>query len=209
MKKTKSLNKDRIKYFKEIHKSGNPNNLDWNFGTAGPELANLIINGIIKKGSDVLDIGCGPGLESVFLARQSMNVTAIDILSEPLKFAKKLARLFNVKIKFIEADAIKLPFPAETFNVVNDNFIFHHFEDDVRDQYAREINRVLKHNGIFILRAFSNKMLPGTGPRRLSGDEIVKTFTPYFEIENLSIFRNFPTVKRPDQLHWLGIFRKK
>lgn len=208
MKKIKSLNIEKFKYFEKIYKDKDPNKMDWNFGTASPELAKLVIEGVIKRGAKVLDIGCGPGLESVFLARQGMEVTGIDIFDEALKFARKLAKLFNVKIKFINADALNLPFPNDTFDVVNDNFVFHHFEDHVRDQYAQEIHRVLKKNGIFILRAFSNKMLPGSGPRRLRGNEIVQTFIPYFEIENLSIFRNFPTEKRPDQLHWLCIFRK-
>jgi len=209
MRKTKSLNQEKIRYFEKIYKDKNPNKIDWNFGTAGPELAKLVIDGVIKRGSKILDVGCGPGLESIFLARQGMNVTAIDISIEALRFAKKLAKLFDVKIKFINADALNLPFSDNSFDAVNDNFVFHHFEDSVRDLYAQEISRVLKTGGIFILRAFSNKMLPGSGPRRLTGNEIAQTFMPYFEIENLSIFRNFPTIKRPEQLHWLCIFRKK
>jgi hypothetical protein len=67
---------------------------------------------------------------------------------------------------------------------------------------------VLKNGGIFVLRGFSNKMTPGTGPFRLTGNEILQAFMPYFEVENLSLFKNIPTVKRPDQWHWFGIFRK-
>jgi ubiquinone/menaquinone biosynthesis C-methylase UbiE len=205
--KTKTLDKGRQNYFSDIYKK-DPLLLDWDFGTAGNKLIELVIDGTIKRGSVVLDIGSGPGNEAVFLAKQGMKVTGIDLNPNALVLAKKLADLQAVEVKFIEADALDLPFKKGTFDVVNDTFVFHHFSKNIRLQYAKEVHRVLKTGGIFLIRGFSNKMTPGTGPFRLTGKDIVEPFSHYLEIEHLSLFKNIPTIKRPDQWHWMGIFRK-
>jgi ubiquinone/menaquinone biosynthesis C-methylase UbiE len=205
--KTKALNSQRQIYFGDIYKKGS-SALDWNFGTAGHKLIELVVDNTIKRGSKILDIGSGPGNEAVFLAKQGMKVTGLDLNPEAIELAKKLALLQEADVEFIKGDALKLPFTDESFDVVNDTFVFHHFEKPIRRKYALEISRVLKNGGIFVLRGFSNKMTPGTGPFRLTGNEILQAFMPYFEVENLSLFKNIPTVKRPDQWHWFGIFRK-
>ena len=205
--KTKALNKERQAYFQDIYQKGSAA-LDWNFGAAGHKLIELVIDNTIKRGSKILDIGSGPGNEAIFLAKQGMEVTGLDLNSEAIKLSKKLANLQEVTVKFVQGDAVKLPFKNSSFDVVNDTFVFHHFEKTIRKIYAQEVNRVLKKDGIFILRGFSCKMTSGSGPFRLTGNEILEAFMPYFEVENLSLFRNIPTAKRPDQWHWLGIFRK-
>lgn len=205
--KTKSLDKNRQKYFKEVYE-GESSSLDWNFGTAGHKLIELVINGTLERGSKILDIGSGPGNESIFLAKQGMKVIGLDLNPEAIGLAKKLAKLQNVDVKFVQGDALKLPFKDQAFDVVNDTFVFHHFESSIRRQYAREISRVLKPGGIFILRGFSYRMTPGSGPFRLTSKDVLDAFSPYFSVEHLSLFKNLPTEKRPDQWHWFGIFRK-
>lgn len=207
--KTKAIDRQRRSYFKDIYKKG-ASSLDWNFGTAGHKLIELVINGTLKRGDKILDIGSGPGNEAIFLAKQGMKVTGLDLNPDAIAIAEKLADLQGVdNLKFIQGDALKLPFTDKTFNAVNDTFVFHHFERSIRKKYAREINRVLKKGGFFFLRGFSCKMTPGSGPFRLTGNEILEAFMPYFEVEELSLFKNVPTVKRPDQWHWFAIFRKK
>lgn len=205
--KTNAVNSQRNAYFSDVYKKGG-NLLDWNFGTAGHKLIELVVSGAIKKGDKILDIGSGPGNESVFLAKRGCVVTGVDINANAIKLAKKLANLQGVNVNFLQRDALDLKLKNKSFDVVNDTFVFHHFEKSVRDQYAKEINRVLKPGGVFVLRGFSCKMSTGTGPFRLTGNEILESFMPYFQVEELSLFKNIPTDKRPDQWHWFGVFRK-
>ncbi|HZV13515.1 MAG TPA: class I SAM-dependent methyltransferase [Candidatus Kapabacteria bacterium] len=65
-----------------------------------------------KAGDHVLDVGCGTGIDSIFLAEQGINVTAIDISSEMIAQLKKSATSLNVG-KMIDAkilDITQLPF---------------------------------------------------------------------------------------------------
>lgn len=50
----------------------------WNAEIAEPYLAKLIKKKKIKPGQ-ALDLGCGTGNESIFLAKNRFNVTGIDI----------------------------------------------------------------------------------------------------------------------------------
>ena len=52
-------------------------------------------------------------------------------------------------------------------------------------------------------------MVPGSGPLRLSAEDILTTFMPYFKCEHLSRFMNFPTKDKPEQWHWFTIWIKK
>lgn len=52
------------------------------------------------KRPEVLDIGCGGGRDAIFLAKQRMNVLAIDNENKVLKRAKALAELSGAQVKF-------------------------------------------------------------------------------------------------------------
>ena len=92
-----------------------------------------------KKNLKILDLACGGGWK--FLTEYG-DVTGIDISFNSLKNAKKLYE--NVYL----ADANKLPFPDETFDVVTSIDFFEHIMPDKKQILLKEINRVLKKGGI-------------------------------------------------------------
>ncbi len=66
----------------------------------------------------VLDVGAGPGFISIILAEAGFSVTAIDFAETMLAEAKENAGALADKIKFIQGNAMKLPFDDESFDVV-------------------------------------------------------------------------------------------
>lgn len=104
-----------------------------------------------ENNSSVLDVGCGLGGPCRLLAEEyGCNVTGIDLTEEFIETAKKLTELVNLQdnIKFIQADALNLPFDNETF----DHAWTQHVQMNIADkqQFYSEIFRVLKPNGKFI-----------------------------------------------------------
>jgi hypothetical protein len=92
--------------------------------------------------------------------------------------------------------------------VVNDSFVFHNISDGARPMYAREVHRILRPRGVFLMSAFSDRMADGTGPRRISASEIFQTFGPdRFTCEHLENYLDLPTDARPGQHHWFCLFR--
>jgi ubiquinone/menaquinone biosynthesis C-methylase UbiE len=197
------------KYFAQAYRNTPSINRPWISGAVGIHIVRAVVEGIICRGDRVLDIGCGYGTEAVFLALQGMKVAGMDIVHEALATAKTIAIAYRSPVMWVHGDALALPYESDAFDVITDQGCFHHLIPEQRQGYAEQVARVLRSGGLYMLRGFSDRMTPGSGPRRLSGREILETFLPWLECEELYRFRNLPTEKRPDQWHWWSLWEKK
>ncbi len=57
----------------------------------------------------VMDLGCGVGDKSVFLAKSGFSVTGVDFAPTALKEARAAAEKERVRVTFILADITKIP----------------------------------------------------------------------------------------------------
>jgi ubiquinone/menaquinone biosynthesis C-methylase UbiE len=98
------------------------------------------------------DIACGPGtfLGQVRRAFPRLPALAIDLSEAYLREAKRrLAR--RPRIQPVVAKAEALPLPDASLDLATCIFLFHELPPDVRATVAREIARVMKPGGLFIL----------------------------------------------------------
>jgi 2-polyprenyl-3-methyl-5-hydroxy-6-metoxy-1,4-benzoquinol methylase len=172
-------------------------NTPWITAAVGTELQRLLKEGIIRDGMRVLEIGCSIGVESSFLAKHGMNVTGVDFVSGTIEIAKEYAELVGANVEYICADFLELKTDGleGTFDLIFDQGCFHHFPINDRDKYAKKVSTLLKKEGLFFLRSFSNRMIPSPtndGPWRVSSDDINDTFHKYFITEHLYLFNNLP-----------------
>ncbi len=103
----------------------------------------------IRPDDAILDIGGGPGHYAVHYARQGHPVTLLDLSDENVRFAKKKARQYGVKITALQGNALDLSrFPDHSFDTV---FLmgplYHLMKEESRIQAVREAARVLKPGG--------------------------------------------------------------
>jgi len=119
----------------------------------------LIERSGIRQGMTVLDLGCGSGAFTTFLARavgERGKVYAVDIQPAMLKQLEgKLARPENQDIKNIElkpASAYNLPFEDRALDLVYMVTVLQEIPD--RSRALREIKRVLKLGGILAVTEF-------------------------------------------------------
>jgi ubiquinone/menaquinone biosynthesis C-methylase UbiE len=113
----------------------------------------LIERSGIKKGMHVLDLGCGSGAFTPFIARtvgEKGKVYALDIQADMLKqLENKLHRSENRdinNIKLIEGNAYELPFDDSSLDLVNMVTVLQEIPD--RNKALHEVKRVLKPGGI-------------------------------------------------------------
>lgn len=102
------------------------------------------------KGTRVLEIGCGRGALSVYLARRGARVTGVDVSSNCIAAARLLARANRVRPRFVHATATRLPFKDESFDRVVGMSILHHLPESEVAAAALEVHRVLKPHGTAI-----------------------------------------------------------
>lgn len=74
----------------------------------------------ISPGMKVLDLCCGDGIHSLFLARLGADLIAVDIAENSIKLAELRAENAGIRgIRFLVADAEELPFSqGEKFDVI-------------------------------------------------------------------------------------------
>jgi len=195
-------------FYNKVYGERSPASLEWVAGTASPELIKLVWEGVIPRGSRILEVGSGVGTESVFLAVREMKVTGVDVSSAAVEIASKLAAIYGVEVDFRQGDALKLDLPDQTFDFVCDQGVFHHLRDEERPVYSAEMARVLKPGGSLLLRCFSDKIPGGPQPRRVTSRELIDTLIPHFKLELLERVLSFSTQQRQAPLGWNSIWER-
>ncbi|MBI4303241.1 MAG: class I SAM-dependent methyltransferase [Chloroflexi bacterium] len=107
----------------------------------------------IKDGEKVLDVGCGSGTLLIEAKTRYPNsdFVGIDPDKKILKFAERKLEQAGVKARLVQGFAQELPFPSASFDLVISTLIFHHLPPSVKKEATRDIYRVLKEKGRFLL----------------------------------------------------------
>ena len=102
-----------------------------------------------------LDIGCGYGYgtNTISSSTKIKNIIGIDIVEEVINEANK--KYSNDKCSFILGDALALPFEDNQFDTVISFENIEHVND--YEVYLKEMKRVLKPSGIFLLSTPNNR----------------------------------------------------
>ena len=112
-------------------------------------VANPWTMGRLAEGERVLDLGSGAGTDSLIAAQmvgEGGSVTGIDMTPAMLAKAREAAaEMGAANVEFVEAEAERLPFPDESFDVVVSNGVIDLIPD--KDAVFSELFRVLVPGG--------------------------------------------------------------
>src|SRR6185436_13925097 len=93
----------------------------------------------------VLEVGCGLGTDGAQFAKAGANYTGIDLTDAAVDLARRRFELFDLPGTFRVADAEKLDFPDNSFDIVYSHGVLHHTPDT--PGAIREVHRVLRNGG--------------------------------------------------------------
>lgn len=144
-----------------------------------PELVRQVEDGPAPAGASALDVGCGSGVEALYLAHCGYRVVGLDLSPSALAVARRRSlppesprrgpghsRLGRdrpersparaspgpLALLWCAGRAGALPLGSGSVHLALDRGLIHVVERDARPAYAREIHRVLAPGGRFLVR---------------------------------------------------------
>lgn len=109
-----------------------------------------------------LELGCGSGTESIYLAGQGWDATGIDLVPRALAIARRRASRAGVSPRFLEGDVTRL---GETgvgrgYDLLIDYGCYHTLPEDRRDAYADGVSEAAAPGATFLLLGFAHPLFP-------------------------------------------------
>ena len=146
----------------KIYQNTPLNEIPWNIETPPDILTKLVESGEVKP-CKTIDLGCGIGNYSIYLANKGFDVTGIDISPTAIKIAKENAKKKGIKCNFFVINAlIELNEIKGTFDFAYDWELLHHIFPKQRRMYVKNIYEIINPGAKYLSVCFSEKD-PGFG----------------------------------------------
>jgi SAM-dependent methyltransferase len=161
---------------------GHPERLPWHREEPG-RLLNSAVKARGGRGR-ALDVGCGAGVYSIWLAEQGMEATGIDLFPEAIRMARERAEKHGVKVDLVCGDLFSWS-TAQRFDLVFDSGCLHSLVGGGPRMYKQQLLRWLAPNGDYVLGHWGKRHAfdwNPIGPRRRSQAMIQRLFAPELEL---------------------------
>ena len=155
----------------------------WDSGITPPEVVAEVESGRIKTGR-ALDLGCGTGTNSIYLAQRGFQVVGVDFSPRAIELARAKADQAGVSVSLYANDVTRLDFLRDPFDLILDIGCFHNLGEQDRARYADNLARLACPGGIYMLYAFG----PRHTPLRKLGvttEEVKTHFEKYFDLTRI------------------------
>ena len=158
----------------------------WDDSNVPPQVAHLASHS--GKTRKAIDLGCGTGTHSIYLAQQGYSVVGVDISPTAIRRAQQKTAQAEVKPEFVVHEVTSLDFLGGPFDIALDVGCFHGLNVAGQARYAAEITRLLQSGSSFLLWGMDDRPL---GLGLLSPDLVEKIFRPGFKLSQVE----------PSQMH--------
>lgn len=143
-----------------------------------------ITKNFVKNTDLVLEVGCGEGYGTFYLSKNVKKIIALDTDKSIIEKAKEKYNSKN--IEFREYNGENIPYEDNLFDVVISFQVIEHIRDDRK--FVKEIHRVLKKGGKYILTTPNRKLRLKNGERpwnrfhirEYSVEMLEKLLSPFF-----------------------------
>ena len=145
----------------------------WDGHPLPTSLTNLIEGDRALSPGKALDIGCGTGDNSIYLAEHGWQVTGVDYVARAIDRARAKASANGIDIRFEQADVTQLCEEGigSDFDLIVDNGCLHGMNDEDRHDYVREVTAAAAPDARLLLVEFipgSSYGVPGIEPSEIA-----------------------------------------
>jgi SAM-dependent methyltransferase len=171
----------------EHYKSGNP---PWETGQPSAELRRVVAQESIIPGA-AIDLGCGSGINAIWLAQQGFDVTGVDFNELAIRQAQERATSAHARVNFVVADLLDFPDGFGPYRFFFDRGCYHAVRRDDVKAYLRTLEKITAPGSVgLVLTGNAKEPSPeGQGPPVVSEEEIRAELGSLFEITRLREFR--------------------
>jgi SAM-dependent methyltransferase len=155
----------------------------WDIGQPDVNLTEVVTKRPILS-CRALDIGCGTGDNSIWLAENRFQVTGTDTSDIALEKAREKASKAGVECDFMLVDFLRNKIEGAPFGFAFDRGCFHSFSSESdRTRFAENVAAHLEEAGLWLtIVGNADEHRRGPGPPQRTARDIVLAVEPYFEI---------------------------
>ncbi len=154
---------------------------DWDTGITPPEVTSAVDQ--FKRPGRALDLGCGTGTSSIYLAQHGWRVTGVDFSPKAIELARDKAQHAGVNPEFYVGDVSRLDFLREPFDFIFDIGCLHGLDRESRTRYAEQLRRLTHPGSKFLLFGFIRPAFLGS--YHLMPEETRTLFEPAFALSSM------------------------
>jgi cyclopropane fatty-acyl-phospholipid synthase-like methyltransferase len=132
-----------------------------------------------------LDLGCGTGTNTIYLAQKGWNATGVDFVPRAIDTANKKAAAAGVSPRLMVGDVTRLADLGigAGYSLLLDLGCFHSIPDAGRDAYVRGASAVASSGATMLMFGFIRReKSTRLGPRGLAQNEVRDRFTDGWEL---------------------------
>ena len=166
--------------YKQRYKSGDT---PWDAGKPDFNLIDTVTQKPIPS-CKALDVGCGTGDNSIWLAQNRFQVTGTDVSDIAIEKAKEKAAKAKVQCDFILVNFLRNKIEGGPFGLIFDRGCFHSFStEDDRKLFAQNVANHLEETGLWLsIVGNADEHRQGPGPPQRTAGDIVMAVESSFEI---------------------------
>lgn len=173
----------------------------WTQEAPPAELVDIIKGGQVSP-CKAIDIGCGEGFYSIYLASKKFDVLGIDLSGKAIEIAAKNAIMANSTAGFMQMDIKSLLVLVEMgdlFDFALEWSMLHHIHPMEREAYIGDLSRIINKGGKYLATCFNDQSVEAGGRKEMvspigtklyysSQDELVDLYSPHFNIIEQKLF---------------------
>ena len=172
---------NRFQRFQQRYRDGD---LPWDDDLPPPEVITVATTLPVGR---ALDLGCGTARACVYLAMRGWYVDGVDFVPEAIARAEERVRRAGVsdRVRLFVSSVTDLHVLNEPYDLVIDVGCMHGMTQDERQSYAREVVRLTRPGGLYLLFAHLHDEASNETPRWIARGEAEQLFALDFTVERI------------------------